>query len=82
MRHSARSQSDRQDFELGSHMPGHFGTVLPVVFPPDNEIHRLQNQWDQVAVGIHIYGKDMTRCRSFDLTTNRWTWRELHYTDA
>ena len=58
------------------------GTILPVVFPPDDEIHRLRNPGDQVAVGLHIYGKDIERCRSFDLTTNRWTWRELRYTEV
>lgn len=57
------------------------GDVLPVVMPPDDEIHRLQNKWDEVAVGIHIYGRDIERCRRFDLSTNQYTWYELKYTD-
>ncbi len=56
------------------------GTLLPIVYPPEEEIHRLQNRWDQLSVGIHIYGKDITRCRRVNPRTGRWEWYDLAYT--
>ena len=76
------SQEGYAELEESGYLEAGPGTVLPVVFPPDDEIHRLQNPGDQVAIGLHVYGKAIERCRSFDLNTNQWTWRELHYTDA
>lgn len=56
------------------------GAVLPVVYPPEDEIHRLQNRWNLPSVGIHIYGKDITRCRRVNPRTGLWEWYRLEYT--
>ena len=80
-RHDDGSREGYAELEETGYIEAEAGTVLPIVFPPDDEIHKIQNKWDQVAVGIHIYGKDITRCRRFDLRTNSWEWRELRYTD-
>ncbi len=74
------SQEGYAELEEHGYIESGPGAILPVVLPPDDEIHRLQNPGDEIAIGLHIYGKDIARCRSFDLTTNRWTWRSLRYT--
>ncbi len=76
------SQEGVAELEETGYIAAGPGTILPVVLPPDDEIHRLQNSGDRVAIGIHLYGKDIERCRSFDLETHQWTWRDLCYTDV
>jgi len=56
------------------------GSLLPLVLPPDDEIHRIKNDSDGVTISIHVYGKDILRCRRYDINDNHWEWYNLSYT--
>lgn len=56
--------------------PGAVGTVLP----PGKDLHRMCNVGDGPALSIHVYGRAIARCRSYDQATGaseaietRWT---------
>ncbi len=54
------------DLRETSSMLAPAGTVL-YVLPPNDEIHLLENNTDQVTITLHVYGKQLTDCNQYKL---------------
>lgn len=56
--------------KLDSIIDGRSGT-MGYVLPPEREIHKMANATQKPTISIHVYGKEMKSCNTFDLATNR-----------
>ena len=56
---------------------GDCGSVLP----PHQDIHRISNPTDEVAISIHTYGRNADRCTIFDADAGTTSMRDLSFTE-
>jgi predicted metal-dependent enzyme (double-stranded beta helix superfamily) len=50
------------------------------VLPPHDEYHRIENPTGSLALSLHTYGREITRCHSYDLVSGAGTVEEPIYT--
>lgn len=56
--------------KLASIVDGRAGAVSTVL-PPDEEIHMMTNATRTPTISIHVYGKELKACNTFDPVTNK-----------
>ncbi len=56
---------------------GGIGTALP----PHEDIHRISNPTDEVAISIHAYGRNADQCTAFDAEAGTCSMRDLAFTE-
>lgn len=50
--------------------------------PPRDEIHKIECSGCDTAISIHLYERDLERCRIFDIDNGTWDWASLSYTTS
>jgi len=54
------------------------GQVLRVL-PPHDEIHRVENAGENIAISIDVYGREITHCNRYELKSNSYQRWNLSY---